>query len=56
MNRLFVMAYVLRIPDRGQTWATNNLPAGFLDLTDHWTNTSRNTGMIMDSEPNSNRT
>lgn len=56
MNRLCVMADVLKIPNRGQTWATNNLPAGFLDLTDHWTNTSRNIGVIMELNLNRIRT
>lgn len=48
------MVAVLKTPNRGQTRATNNLPAGFLDLT-HWTNTSRNIGVIMESELNLNR-
>lgn len=50
------MVAVLKTPGRGQIWATNNLPAGFLDSTHHWANISRNIGVIMDSELNLNRT
>lgn len=54
MNRLLVTIAVLNASDRGQTWATNNKQTGFLDLTQHWTNTTRNIGLIMESELNLN--